>query len=124
MALVRAIPAIAFAVALLMEPLGCDYVAIQLHFSGELVVYVHDSDIAIKGTVLEVVETGDSAVTDATGLARFELPPGRYTLRAWGIRTGGPDRPNDPPGTYLDRPFQVDADQETRIDIRDCPMCR
>jgi hypothetical protein len=97
--------------ALLLAPLGCDYWAVHLNFSGQLVVYVHDDNLAVRGTVLEIVETGDRATTDASGLAQFTLAPGVYTVRAHGLRRD-PARPS-----YVDQVVQVDRDDETRIDI-------
>lgn len=83
---------------------------------GRIVVYVH-YDVGLPGRVLEIVETGDKATTDAGGLAEFDLPPGRYVLRAYGITTPGPGLP------YVDREIQVRSGEDQRIEIFDCLPC-
>jgi len=116
---VRSAPPLLHLAALLalVAPLGCDYAAIQLRFNGALVVYVYDADFAIQGTLVEVVETGEKATTNASGLAQFTLPPGKYTVRAYDINRGGPCC------QYVDQAVQVDADEEARVDIWTCLRC-
>ena len=103
--------------AALVAPLGCDYASVYLHFNGALVVYVYDADFAIQGTLIEVVETGDRATTDASGLAQFSLAPGTYTVRAYDINRGGPCC------GFVDELVQVEPDSEARVDIWSCLRC-
>ena len=105
--------------ATLAAPLGCDYAAVHLSFSsGELVVFVHYPDYGVEGVPLEIVETGDNATTDGSGLARFTLPPGTYTVRAYGLRRAGPCC------GHIDSVIRVDSGEEARIDIWDCLTCQ
>ncbi|HEX7878549.1 MAG TPA: hypothetical protein VF720_04030 [Candidatus Eisenbacteria bacterium] len=106
------------ALAALLAPLGCDYASIQLHFSGALVVYVYDDNLAIRGTIIEVVETGEKATTNASGLATFTLSPGTYTVRAYDINRGGPCC------AYVEEAVEVERDGEARVAIWTCVRCR
>jgi hypothetical protein len=84
---------------------------------GHLVVYVYYDGSGLPDRTLEIVETGDKAITDESGLAEFDLAPGRYVLRAYDITTPGPGLP------YVDREIQVKSGQDQRIEIFDCLPC-
>lgn len=84
---------------------------------GHIVVYVYYDGSGLPDRVLEIVETGDKATTDESGLAEFDLAPGRYVLRAYGITTPGPPPP------YVDREIDVRSGQDQRVEIFDCLPC-
>jgi hypothetical protein len=84
---------------------------------GRLSVLVEYDDQGLPGRQIEVLETGVSRDTDAQGFARFTLPPGEYTVRAYGINVGGPSV------QYVDTPVTIQAGKKTDIKIFDCLPC-
>jgi hypothetical protein len=54
-------------------------------------------------------------VTGEDGLAEFDLPPGRYTLRSH-VNVGGP-------AAFYDQELEVTAGKETRVEVLDCLPC-
>ncbi len=82
-----------------------------------LQVYVHWEETPLPDKLLEVVELGLRDSTDAHGIAEFSVPAGTYTLRAYGITTGGPGL------SYVDYPVTVADRKTTRLDVVDCLPC-
>ena len=82
-----------------------------------LEVLVHWDDAGIAGKRVEVLELGVEKITDANGMARFALPAGGYTLRAYEINAGGPGL------LYVDEPFTVKAGETTHVEVEDCLPC-
>ncbi len=83
----------------------------------QIVAYVHWDGQALAGKKIELVETGESKLTDSTGQAEFTVPAGKYTVRAYDINRGGPmSRSVD---------FEVDAraGEMMKVDITDCLPC-
>ena len=82
-----------------------------------IVAYVHWANQPLAGKKVELVETGDTKLTDSHGQASFSVPPGKYILRAFDINRGGP--------AYLIVDFTVDAasGDTTKVDIFDCLPC-
>ena len=66
---------------------------------------------------VEVLELHLTGKTDAAGYAKFDLPAGEYTLRAYDINRGGP------PMLYLDTSVTITAGKELRIEVLDCLPC-
>jgi hypothetical protein len=83
----------------------------------DLEVLVHWDDAGIAGKRVEVLELGVEKLTDADGLARFALPAGDYTLRAYEINAGGPAL------LHVDRPFTARSGETTHVEVVDCLPC-
>jgi hypothetical protein len=84
---------------------------------GRIAVYVHWEDQGLSGRQIEVVQTGETQLTDARGTAEFILPPGTYTIRASGINRGGPG-----PRSF-DYDVEVQEGTTTTLDIVVCLPC-
>ena len=82
-----------------------------------LTVFVQFDDQGVPGKHIEVLENGLSRDTNHDGLAKFALPPGDYTVRAYGINVGGPSV------QYIDTPVTVRAGRDNRVEIFDCLPC-
>ncbi len=82
-----------------------------------IVAYVHWGDQGIPGIPVTLVGTGDSVLTDSSGLAQFSVTPGKYILRAYGINTGGPAL------RWIDFDVEVKKGETSRVDIVDCLPC-
>ena len=82
-----------------------------------LQVYVYWNGQGLANKRLELLEVGLVASTDANGIAEFVVPPGTYTLRAYGINAGGPGRP------YLDFTVKTAPSETTRVEVYDCLPC-
>ena len=85
--------------------------------SGKLVVRVVWDDQGVPDKRVEVLELQLTGTTDAEGYATFELPHGKYTLRAYDINRGGPAF------RYIDTTVTIKPRQEVRIEILDCLPC-
>lgn len=85
--------------------------------TGTVVAYVHWDRQGLADMRVELVELGMELKTNSEGLARFEVPPGQYTLRAYDINQGGPAL------RYVDNDVVVRPKQTTRVDIVDCLPC-
>jgi hypothetical protein len=83
--------------------------------AGHLVVHVYYDGTGLADRTLEIVETGDKLTTDENGLAKFELAPGRYVLRAY-VNHGGPP-------LYFDQEVEIISGHDTRVDVLDCLPC-
>lgn len=83
---------------------------------GTVLVYVHWGDQGIPDKLVELVELGKSLLTDEEGFARFVVPPGDYTLRAYEINRG-------PTFEYIDTAVTVTAGEELFVEIVDCIPC-
>lgn len=55
-----------------------------------IAAYVHWDNQALAGKKIELVQTGETKLTDSTGLAEFSVPAGKYIIRAYDINRGGP----------------------------------
>ena len=80
-------------------------------------VYVHWEAQGLAGKRIEVPELGRESLTDSTGIATFEVPVGRYTVRAYEINTPGP------PPAYVERSVTTSRGEVTNVDIVDCLPC-
>jgi hypothetical protein len=85
--------------------------------TGRLEVYVADGQGGEAGKKIEVRGTRLSELTDANGLAKFEVPVGVHVVRAYDISQGGPCC------GYVDQDAEVSAAQTTRIEFFDCTEC-
>ena len=82
-----------------------------------LTVIVQFDGEGVSGKQIDVLNTGLSGTTDNSGQVRFTLPPGRYTVRAYGINQGGPVY------HHVDQAVDVGAGQSNVVKIFDCLIC-
>jgi hypothetical protein len=82
-----------------------------------ILAYVHWEQYPSVGKKIELLETGESKLTDSTGHAAFSVAPGKYTLRAYGINRGGPVMQS-----YDFKVVATSADTAD-VDIGDCLPC-
>jgi hypothetical protein len=86
---------------------------------GLLLVYVSENgDGPAPGKRIEIPATSASQITDANGMARFDLRAGSYIVRAYDITTPGPGRP------YVEQSVEIKSAQVSRTEFYDCTMCR
>lgn len=83
----------------------------------QVVAYVHWNSQPLAGRQIELLQTGETKLTDSTGVAAFSLSPGKYTIRAIGINRGGPAPRN------VDFNVEVLSGQKATVDIIDCLPC-
>ncbi len=110
----------AMAVLLAFTLLGCSCGAHspqQPATESHLQVYVHWEAMGLAGKQIQVLELQTEKLTDSTGVAVFNIPAGQYTVRAYGINTGGPPPP------YVERGVATTGGQTTTVDIVDCLPC-
>lgn len=84
---------------------------------GNVVVFVYYGGQGLPDMRVELVELGIELKTNAEGLAEFEAPTGRYTVRAYDINTGGMP-PHD-----VDKQVVVEPNQTTRVEVFNCLPC-
>lgn len=82
-----------------------------------LVTVTQTGNLPEAGKQIALVETRDTLTTDANGRVIFVVPPGTYTVRAFGLNHGGPVQ------AFLDSTAVVRAGDTTRIACWDCPLC-
>ena len=80
-----------------------------------LEVFVYWQDQGLPDRQLDVLELGLTRSTDSAGKARFVLPAGSYTLRAF-VNLGGP-------AAWHDFPFTVGPGEVERMLVADCLPC-
>ena len=88
-----------------------------LNYPTLIVAKVHWGDQGIPDIPVILVGTGDSVLTDSSGMAVFSVSPGKYVLRAFGINRGGPVL------QYIDFDVEAKMGETTRVDIVDCLPC-
>jgi hypothetical protein len=84
---------------------------------GGLVVYVYWDDQGLSGKRVELIELHKARTTDKSGLAKFVVPPGEYTVRVYDINRGGPAL------QFIDTPVSITSGEEARLEIFDCLPC-
>jgi hypothetical protein len=98
---------------------GCNFIppSEPPHASSLIVVNVHWQDQGVGGVPVVLLQTRDSVLTGASGLAMFSVPGGHYVIRVYGINRGGP--------VFLTTDFDVDAKpgEAATVDIVDCLPC-
>ena len=83
----------------------------------QIIVYVYFHDRGVSGKQILLLETADTVLTDSNGLARFSVPSGRYTIRAFDIGVPGPGLPS------IDIRIIMRPGDSTKVDIFDCEGC-
>jgi hypothetical protein len=84
---------------------------------GQIVAYVFWNNRGLEGKEIVLVETADTLFTDVNGLAKFSLPAGHYTVRAFGINRAGPCCAS------IDFEADVRVGVTTKVNIWDCLLC-
>ena len=82
-----------------------------------LQVYVHWEEMGLAEKRIQIPELGFEKLSDAKGLAVFDMPAGQYTVRAYGINDAGP------PPLYVERSVTTTRGDTTTVDIVDCLPC-
>ncbi len=83
----------------------------------QIVAYVHWQDQGLAGKKIVLLGTTDTGYTDTNGYAKFLVPAGRYTLRAFYINRGGPCCGS------IDFDVDIVPGEVKQIDIVDCLPC-
>jgi hypothetical protein len=78
-------------------------------------VHVYWDGLSLADRRLEIVELGLVRWTDANGIARFPLPAGSYTLRAF-VNAGGP-------AGFFDLAVTTRPGEIERVEVPDCLPC-
>ncbi len=84
---------------------------------GLLVVQVYFDGQGIPDKRIEIVELGVERTTNEAGYAKFYVPAGEYTVRAYNINRGGP------PLLHIDVQTIIAPGKEERVRIFDCLVC-
>ncbi len=102
-----------------MSLLGCSDKGTEppLIYPTLIVANVHWEDQGIPDIPVALVGTGDSVLTDSSGLAQFPVSPGKYVLRAYGINRGGPAL------RWIDFDVEARMGETSRVDIVHCLPC-
>ena len=100
-----------------MTSLQCKDAGIAENTQARIAVYVHWGETPIPGIKSELVQTGESRMTDNRGLAEFVVQPGSYVIRVYGINRGGPVR------LYVDFNVEVNRAESRTVDVIDCIPC-
>lgn len=111
---------IAFAACGLLAATACDKEptpASPNQTQAVLTVIVQFDDEGIPGKQIDVLNTSLSGTTDDSGQVQFTLPPGHYTVRAYGINRGGPVY------HHVDQSVDVRPGKPTVVEIFDCLPC-
>ncbi|MBI1805524.1 MAG: hypothetical protein HYR76_00570 [Ignavibacteria bacterium] len=82
-----------------------------------IVSYVHWQNEGIAGKKIELVQTGETKLTDSTGLAEFSVLAGHYVIRAFEINRGGPS------ARSIDFSVDTHSGETATVDIIDCLPC-
>ena len=84
---------------------------------GTIIAYVHWEDQPVQNKKIVLVQTGDTAYTDARGMVQFSVPPGKYGVEAYEINRGGPIV------LIISFTVEVKSAGTALIDIIDCLPC-
>jgi hypothetical protein len=84
---------------------------------GHITVFVHWQEQGVPGHRVELLQTGASHTTDESGIVRFSVRPGNYTVRIFDLNHGGP------PLWITDYPVSVKAGATVQVEAVDCLPC-
>jgi hypothetical protein len=101
----------------IMTALQCRDLGVDEITQAKITVYVHWGETPIPGIKVELVQTGESMLTDGRGLAVFVVQPGSYVIRVYGINRGGPV------SLFVDFNVEVKAGESGSVDVVDCIAC-
>lgn len=85
--------------------------------ASRITAYVHWENQGVANIHVELVQTGETKLTDSTGTAEFSVPAGKYVVRASGIQGPGPAL------RTLDFDVVAQSGQTAKVDIEDCLPC-
>ena len=95
---------------------GCDEATTPAK-PGRLVVYVYFDETGLPDHKVELLDSGESAMTDKYGLAEFTLEPGSHRVRVFDINQGGPCC------AWVDFEAAVVSGETSRLEVPDCLPC-
>ena len=84
---------------------------------GHITVFVHWEGQGLPDHRVDLLETGTSRTTSESGIVRFSVRPGDYTVRVYDLNRGGP------PLQFIDFPVSVEPGETVRVDALDCLPC-
>jgi hypothetical protein len=105
------------AVSVIMTALQCRDLGVVENTQARITVFVHWGETPIPEKKVELMQTGESKMTDDRGLAVFVVQPGSYVIRVYGINRGGPVM------LFVDYSVEVKAGESRLVDVVDCIPC-
>lgn len=105
------------ALPLVLAVLGCSEISQPADTRATISVFVHFGDTSVPGKKVELLDTGETKETDQDGRAEFDVIPGRYTVRVYGINRGGPAL------LHIDYSVDAKAAETTSVKVFDCLLC-
>ena len=82
-------------------------------------VYVYFADRGVPDISVQLVQTGEVRVTDASGRTEFQVPAGEYVVRVYDLTRPGPSLPDD----HEDHLVAVKRGESTLLKVWDCLPC-
>jgi hypothetical protein len=104
-------------ISVILAALQCRDLGGAENMQARISVFVHWGESPIPGKQVELVQTGESKMTDVKGLAMFDVQPGSYVIRVYGINRGGPVFP------FVDFNVEIKAGESLSVDVIDCIAC-
>jgi hypothetical protein len=105
------------AVSVMMTALQCRDLGVAENTQATITVFVHWGESAIPGKKVELMQTGESKMTDEKGLAVFVVQPGSYVIRVYDINRGGPV------ALFVEFNVEIKAAESRSVDVVDCIPC-
>ena len=105
------------AISVIMTALQCRDLGIAKNTQARITVFVHWGETPIPEKKVELMQTGESKLTDGSGLAVFIVQPGSYVIRVYGINRGGPV------SLFVEFNVEVNAAESRSVDVVDCIPC-
>ena len=96
---------------------ACTESVVSPETNATIAVHVAYGDTAVPGKSVELLETRETKTTDADGFARFQVPPGRYTVRIHNVNGPGPAL------RMVDIPVEVTGHDVQTVEVYDCLPC-
>jgi hypothetical protein len=110
-------PQLLLAVSVIMTALQCRDLGVAENTQAIITVFVHWGETPIPGKKVELMQTGESKLTDVRGLAVFVVQPGSYVIRVYGINRGGPV------SLFVEFNVEIKAAESRSVDVVDCIPC-
>jgi hypothetical protein len=105
------------AVLAILTALQCRDLGVVENTQATITVFVHWGESPIPGKKVELIQTGESKMTDDKGLAGFVVQPGSYVIRVYGINRGGPA------SLFVEFNIEIKAAEFRSVDVVDCIPC-
>ena len=96
---------------------ACTESVVTPETNATIAVHVAYGDTAVPGKSVELLETHEMKTTGADGFARFQVPPGKYTVRVHNVNGPGPAL------QVVDIPVEVTGTDVQTVEVYDCLPC-